>query len=64
MEWISIEKAALKPKKGFFRLYSYAPSTNQRYVLSRIYTIDSYFGSRLCDYYMDIPIIETQPQTD
>lgn len=64
-EWQPIETAPRKPKKGYFRLYSYAPGSIRKdekitkrcpYYLPRIYSTDSCYGSRVCDFYIDIPI--------
>lgn len=60
MEWKPIEQATLKPKKGYFRLYSYSAEQMRQTKLQRSYRTDCIMGFRKCDFYMDIPIIKEQ----
>lgn len=56
-EWKPLERTTPKPKKGFSRLYSWKPHNTGRDVLPRLYSAEASMGSRVCDFYMDVPIV-------
>jgi hypothetical protein len=58
MEWQPINNVDGKPKKGFMRIYTFAPVENKTHphaALGRYYGLDRVFGYRVCDGFIDIP---------
>lgn len=58
MDWTPIEKASKKPKQGMIRIYSYEADYDhyrRKVRLNRHIDTEHPFGSRICDFIIDIP---------
>ena len=61
--WRPIEKEPKSIRKGFMRLYTFAPTEKEHpndYVNRRMYFFAKGYGSRVCDAYIDIPLYKEE----